>query len=167
VLRQNKANFSDFVEPFGAKVAFETGRTRVERQDLDPEDLSEERILNTSDRVLLALCNGPRFSEDFYSQSVWGVEITTVKNSISKLRGKGLVKDTGKVENRSREIELTEAGRKYVDEYLANETYSNLHHSHNPLRDCDHDEDSTGEVASEAYPDPMQKPLGQDEWADI
>jgi hypothetical protein len=118
VLRQNKANFSDLAEPFGAKVAFEAGRIRVEREELAAEDLSEERVLNTSDRVLLALYDGPQFPEDFYSQSVWGVEMPTVKNNISKLRKEGLVRDTGNKEGQRREIELTDAGRKYVEDYL-------------------------------------------------
>ncbi len=118
VLRQNKANFSDFAEPFGAKVTFEVGRICVQREELDAEDLSEERVLNTSDRVLLALHDGPRYPEDFYSPSVWGVEMPTVKNNISKLRKDGLVKDTGNKEGQSREIELTDAGRRYVQEYL-------------------------------------------------
>lgn len=139
VLRQNKANFSDFAEPFGVKVAFEAGSISMEREELKAEDLSEERVLNTSDRVLLALNDGPRFPEDFYSQSVWGVEMPTVKNNISKLRKDGLVRDTGNKEGQSREIELTEAGRQHLKDYLLRPRVK-LHHGPRPLGGREGDE---------------------------
>ncbi len=139
VLRQNKGNFSDLAEPFGVKVGFEAGKISIGREELGAEDLSEERVLNTSDRILLAVYDGPRYPEDFYSQSVWGVEMPTVKNNISKLRKDGLVRDTGNREGQSREIELTDAGRKYVQEYLKRARLK-LHHDHEPLREGEGDE---------------------------
>jgi DNA-binding transcriptional ArsR family regulator len=138
VLRQNKGNFSDLAEPFGVKLGFEAGKISVEREELGAEDLSEERVLNTSDRVLLALYDGPRYPEGFYSQSVWGVKMPTVENSISKLRKDGLVRDTGNREGQSREIEFTDAGRNYVQEYLKR-ARPKLHHGHEPLRECEDD----------------------------
>ena len=158
ILRQNKANFSDLAEPFGVKVVFEPGKIFVSREELDAADLSEERILNTSDRVLLALSDGPAFPNGFYSQSVWGVEFSTVKNNITKLRKDGLVQDTGEIEGQAREIELTEAGRKYVEDYLCHHATVKRHGVMPPIGDRDRDDafedngsGNTGREVSEGH----------------
>src|SRR5215212_5074618 len=160
ILRQNKANFSDLADPFGVKVDFEPGKILVSREELDAADLSEERILNTSDRILLALADGPAFPNDFYSQSVWGVEFATVRNTISQLRKDGLVQDSGKKEGQQREIELTEAGRKYVEDYLSRHAAKKRHGITPPIGDRDHD-DASEESGREASEGSNHRPSGR------
>src|SRR5829696_6496979 len=160
ILRQNKASFSDLAEPFGVKVVFEPGKILVSREELDAADLSEERILNTSDRVLLALSDGPAFPNGFYSQSVWGVEFATVKNNITKLRKDGLVQDTGEIEGQAREIELTEAGRKYVDDYLSHHAATKRHSITPPIGDRDRD-DASEESGREVSEGSSHRPSGR------
>jgi Bifunctional DNA primase/polymerase, N-terminal/AAA domain/Primase C terminal 1 (PriCT-1) len=83
-LRQNKVNVSDDAPPFGVRVDFDGGRVMVGLEELPTEDLTEEQTLNITDRVVLALADGPAFPEDFYSQATWGGEMPSVKNAIRR-----------------------------------------------------------------------------------
>jgi DNA-binding transcriptional ArsR family regulator len=116
-LRHNKANFVAQVDPFRVKLTFSEEMIVLQREELEAEDLSAERTLNVSDRVLLALLNGPVYPEDLVERV--NATIGTVRNTISALRRRGLAEDTGEKQGRSQQVRLTSVGKRHVAEYLS------------------------------------------------
>lgn len=119
VLRHNKANFGDYEKPFAVKAKFTESAVTLERESLAAAELSQERVLNTTDRILLALRDGSAYIRDFYSEPEWGVAIATVRNAANKLKNDGYVSETGAQEGKQRELALTGRGKEYVKDYLA------------------------------------------------
>jgi len=135
VLRQNKANFSALASPFRVKLTFSEEQLTMQREVLDEEELREERTLNSSDRILLALRDGPTYPEDLVEPT--GVKLGSVKNALTGLRRKGLIEDTWERRGQAREVRLTEAGEQRISDYL------DLHgqrHRHYPHRHDDGDD---------------------------
>src|SRR5215208_6668330 len=60
-LRQKKHNFGPLSEPFGVKLSFTEEAVSLEAVELDASELAEEATLNATDRVKLALGNGPAY----------------------------------------------------------------------------------------------------------
>jgi hypothetical protein len=116
VLRQNKANLGALASPFRVKLTFSEEQITMQREELDEEELREERTLNSSDRVLLALRDGPACPHDLVEPT--GVKLGSVKNALTGLRRKGLIEDTGEQRGQAREVRLTEAGEQRISAYL-------------------------------------------------
>ncbi len=107
-LRQTKHNFGPKAEPFGAKLTFTEERITVDAHTLDATELAEETVLNARDRVLLSLKAGPAYPADISEGCL--MPLGTVKNELTRLRKRGLVKYTGEVQGQAREVCLTEDG---------------------------------------------------------
>lgn len=116
VVRHNKANFSDLLDSFMVKLSFSEEMIVLERKELAEEELSRERTLNASDRILLALRRGPAFPEDLVAPT--GIVIGTVKNTLTNLRRRKLVEATGERQGKAQEIRLAAEGEHHVRDYL-------------------------------------------------
>ncbi len=91
-LRQKKHTFGAVADPFGAKITFGDS-VIVETEGLDDADLAEEGTLNATDRVKLALNDGPAFADEIAERTA--LAVGTVKNALTKLRRSGEVEATG------------------------------------------------------------------------
>jgi DNA-binding transcriptional ArsR family regulator len=116
VMRHNKANFSGLCQSFKVRITFSEERITLERAELADEELIEERTLNTQDRILLALVNGPSFPEDLAEPT--GVVLGTIQNALTALKKRGLVEATGERRSNAWEVRTTDEGKRYVHEYL-------------------------------------------------
>jgi DNA-binding transcriptional ArsR family regulator len=133
VTRQVKANFAGLAEPFAVKIAFSEEMITLEREDLGEEELREELTLNASDRILLALLDGPTYPEDLVEPT--GVTIGTVGNTLTALRKRGLVEPTGERRGKAQEVALTEKGKQHVRDFLERRSSSSR-----SLKDDDDDD---------------------------
>jgi hypothetical protein len=104
-LRQKKHNFGPLAEPFGVKLSFTEEAVSLEAVELDASELAEEATLNATDRVKLALENGPAYPWEIAETT--GLAIKTVKNVLTGLRKQGVVEPTGEVENRTEQVKLS------------------------------------------------------------
>jgi AAA domain len=104
-LRQKKHNFGPLAEPFGVKLSFAEQAVSLEAVELDASELAEEATLNATDRVKLALENGPAYPWEIAEHT--GLAVKTVKNVLTGLRKQGVVEPTGEVENRTEQVRLT------------------------------------------------------------
>jgi hypothetical protein len=104
-LRQKKHNFGPLAEPFGVKLSFTEEAVSLEAIELDASELAEEATLNATDRVKLALQNGPAYPWEIAEHT--GLAIKTVKNALTGLRKQQVVEPTGEVENRTEQVRLT------------------------------------------------------------
>ena len=126
VLRQNKANFGALASPFRVKLIFSQEQITMQREELGEEDLREERTLNSSDRVLLALRDGPTYPHDLVEAT--GAKLGSVKNALTGLRREGLIEDTGGQRGQAREVRLSDAGEQRISDYL--DLRGQRHHRH-------------------------------------
>jgi hypothetical protein len=104
-LRQKKHNFGPLAEPFGVKFSFTEEAVSMEAVELDASELAEEATLNATDRVKLALENGPAYPWEIAEST--GLAVKTVKNVLTGLRKQGVVEPTGEVENRTEQVRLS------------------------------------------------------------
>ncbi len=113
-LRHKKVNFGPLLEPFGARVEFvkdeddpdQVKQIRFDTRELDAGELAGERSLNAKDRVLMALADGPMYPDDIVVAT--GLELPTVKNTLTALRKIGAVRDTGNKDTKgSHEVSLS------------------------------------------------------------
>jgi hypothetical protein len=104
-LRQKKHNFGPLAEPFGVKLSFTEEAVSMETLELDASELAEEATLNATDRVKLALENGPAYPWEIAEHT--GLAIKTVKNVLTGLRKQEVVESTGEVENRTERVRLS------------------------------------------------------------
>lgn len=104
-LRQKKHNFGPLAEPFGATLTFAEDEVTLELVELGAAELAEEATLNATDRVKLALEQGPAYPWEVAQFT--GLAVKTVKNTLSGLRKQGLVEPTGETENRTEQVRLS------------------------------------------------------------
>jgi hypothetical protein len=104
-LRQKKHNFGPLAEPFGVKLSFTEQAVGLEAIELDASELAEEATLNATDRVKLALENGPAYPWEIAEHT--GLALKTVKNVLTGLRKQDVVESTGETENRTEQVRLT------------------------------------------------------------
>ena len=104
-LRQKKHNFGPLAEPFGVKLSFTEQAVSLEAVELDASELAEEATLNATDRVKLALENGPAYPWEIAEHT--GLAVKTVKNVLTGLRKQEVVEPTGEVENRTEQVRLS------------------------------------------------------------
>jgi hypothetical protein len=104
-LRQKKHNFGHLAEPFGVKLSFTEQAVSLEAIELDASELAEEATLNSTERVKLALENGPAYPWEIAEST--GLAVKTVKNVLTGLRKKSVVEPTGEVESRTEQVRLS------------------------------------------------------------
>jgi hypothetical protein len=92
-VRHKNVNFGPNLNPFGIQVTFGTNQVAVQERELDATELAEEGTLNATDRVLMALKAGPMYPADIADAT--GLELGTVKNSLTTLRKRKDVENTG------------------------------------------------------------------------
>jgi hypothetical protein len=103
-LRQKKHNFGPLAQPFGVKLFFSEEAVSLEAIELDASELAEEATLNATDRVKLALENGPAYPWEIAEHT--GLAVKTVKNVLTGLRKQEVVEPTGEIENRTELVRL-------------------------------------------------------------
>src|SRR5215212_6868507 len=99
-LRQKKHNFGPLVEPFGVKLSFSEDTVHLEAVEL-----AEEQSLNSTQRVKLALEDGPAYPQEISDTT--GLALKTVKNVLTPLRKQGIVKPTGEKEMGTEQVQLS------------------------------------------------------------
>lgn len=104
-LRHKKHNFGPLAEPFGATLTFAEDEVALEPVELEAAELAEEATLNATDRVKLALEQGPAYPWEIAEFT--GLAVKTVKNTLTGLRKQGLVESTGEAENRTEQVQLS------------------------------------------------------------
>jgi hypothetical protein len=107
-IRQTKHNFGPKAEPFGVRLTFSKEEITVGEHSLDATELAQEHTLNSGDRVMLVLKDGPAYPADIAEKS--DIPLGTVKNELTRLRKRGLVEDTGESRGQARQVCLTEDG---------------------------------------------------------
>jgi hypothetical protein len=104
-LRHKKHNFGPLTEPFGATLTFAEDEVTLEPVELEAAELAEEATLNATDRVKLALEQGPAYPWEIAEFT--GLAVKTVKNALTGLRKQQLVEPTGEVEGRTEQVKLS------------------------------------------------------------
>ena len=104
-IRQKKHNFGPLAEPFGLKLAFSEDSVALDAVELDAVELAQEATLNASDRVKLALEDGPAYPWEIAEAT--GLAVKTVKNTLTGLRKQEVVESTGETESRTEQIRLS------------------------------------------------------------
>jgi hypothetical protein len=92
-VRHKKVNFGPKLNPFGIQVIFDTSKVAVQERELDATELAGEGTLNSKDRVLMALADGPMYPADIADAT--RLELGTVKNSLTTLRKRKDIENTG------------------------------------------------------------------------
>jgi DNA polymerase I-like protein with 3'-5' exonuclease and polymerase domains len=103
-IRHKKTNFGPLLDPFGATVEFEHEKITVERTELTQAELAEEATVSIRKRILIALEDGPAFTDALAERL--NAEHKTVSNRVSDLVKSEKVEYTGREENRFREVRL-------------------------------------------------------------
>lgn len=103
-LRQKKHNFGPLSEPFGVKLTFSEESVSLEAVELQAAELAEEGTLTASERVKLALADGPAYPWEI--SDFTGVPLKTVKNALTGLRRQAVVEPTGETEGRTERVRL-------------------------------------------------------------
>jgi hypothetical protein len=101
-LRQKKHNFGPLAEPLAVKLSFSEEAVGLKAVELGASELAEEATLNATDRVKLALENGPAYPWEISEHT--GLAVKTVKNALTGLRKREVVEPTGEVENRTEQV---------------------------------------------------------------
>ena len=104
-LRHKKHNFGPLAEPFAVKLSFTEETVGLEAVELDASELAEEATLNSTDRVKLALKDGPAYPWEIAEHT--GLALKTVKNALTGLRKQEVVESTGETENRTERVRLS------------------------------------------------------------
>jgi hypothetical protein len=104
-LRQKKHNFGPLAEPFGVKLAFSEDAVSLKAIELGAAELAEEQTLNSTERVKLALEDGPAYPWEIAEAT--GLVLKTVRNALTGLRKQGTVEPTGELENRTERVRLS------------------------------------------------------------
>jgi DNA-binding transcriptional ArsR family regulator len=115
VLRQKKHNFGPLATPFGTKLEFGEEQVTLHAKELDAAELAEEGTLNAADRIKLALEDGPAYPEELAEYT--GINIKTVRNTLSTLRGAGEVEGTGEREGRSEQVRLIPKSQSFIKDW--------------------------------------------------
>jgi hypothetical protein len=103
-LRQKKHNFGPLAEPFGVLLSFSEEAVSLETIELKASELAEETTLTATERIKLALEDGPAYPWEVAEAT--GVPLKTVKNTLTGLRRQGVVEPTGEAEGRAEQVRL-------------------------------------------------------------
>jgi DNA polymerase-1 len=138
-LRHNKANFTDYVEPFDVTVRFMGHALTLEAETMDVADLAQEGQLPAWKRALLILYkeNDPMVRHNI--AAAVGVSHGTVGNALTNLRKREFIRDCGRGPDGTNPVEITPKGTEFVEEFLSAYT-DDIITSHPPYRDRDDDD---------------------------
>jgi len=103
-LRPKKANFGALADPFDVSLSFSDEMIVASRRDLTPSDRAQETTLNSKDRVLAALEDGPAYPDELVETTA--LTRSTVKNAITALKKAGQVEITGEVQGQMERVRL-------------------------------------------------------------
>lgn len=102
--RQKKTNFGSLARPFCIKLGFTEEAVTLDSTELDSYELAEEGTLNATDRVKLALGDGPAYPWEIADATE--LQVKTVKNALTGLRKQGIVEATGEQSGRTEQVRL-------------------------------------------------------------
>lgn len=113
-LRQKKHNFGPLAKPFGVKVSFSEEAVGFQAVELGAAELAQEATLTATERVKLALANGPAYPWE--AAEMIEVPLKTVKNALTGLRKQGVVEATGEKDGRADQVRLiVPTSQPYID----------------------------------------------------
>ena len=118
-LRHNKANFTEYVDPFEVEVKFSEESITLTALKMSEGDLVEEEQLTSWKRALIFLYNDdePKTRDDI--RTALNIADGTSSNVIARLRKDGYASFTGdKSGNEQREVVITQSGKDYVEMFL-------------------------------------------------
>src|SRR5215217_8322553 len=118
-LRHNKANFTEYVDPFEVEVKFSEESITLTALKMSEGDLVEEEQLTSWKRALIFLYNDdePKTRGDI--RTTLNIADGTSSNVIARLRKDGYASFTGdKSGNEQREVVITQSGKDYVEMFL-------------------------------------------------
>lgn len=120
VLRHNKANFTNYVDPFEVEVTFSDEKIELTPQKMSEADLMQEQQLPAWKRGLIHIYDDrtPKGKDDM--AEVLGVTPGTASNVLSELRKEGYAEYHGEASgNQPRQVVITKTGIDYVETFLA------------------------------------------------
>jgi DNA-binding transcriptional ArsR family regulator len=103
-LRHKKTNFGVLCEPFDVTLQFSEKAITATVRDLTPADRAQETTLNSKDRVIAALEDGPAYPDELVEST--GLARSTVKNTVNALKRAGVVEITGEVRGQMEQVQL-------------------------------------------------------------
>jgi DNA polymerase I-like protein with 3'-5' exonuclease and polymerase domains len=103
-IRHKKTNFGPLQDPFGAEVTFEHEQITVQSTELTQAEMAEEATINISKRILIALEDGPEFTDELAENL--NAQHKTVSNRVSDLVKAGKVQTTGVTRDRYQQVAL-------------------------------------------------------------
>ena len=103
-LRHKKTNFGALCDPFDVALTFSDEEISASVRELTHADRAQETTLNSRDRVVAALEDGPAYPDDLVEAT--GLTRGTVKNAITALKKAGRVEVTGEVQGQMEQVRL-------------------------------------------------------------
>jgi hypothetical protein len=103
-LRHKKTNFGTLCDPFDVVLSFSDEKITATVRDLTPADRAQETTLNSKDRVLAALEDGPAYPDELAETT--GLTRGTIKNAITTLKKAGRVEVTGEMQGQMEQVQL-------------------------------------------------------------
>ncbi len=103
-LRHKKTNFGVLLEPFDVSLSFSDEMIVTTTRDLTPSDLAQEQTLNSKERVLAVLQDGPAYPDEIAEAT--GLALGTAKNAITTLKKAARVELTGERQGRMEQVQL-------------------------------------------------------------
>lgn len=103
-LRHKKTNFGALCDPFDVALTFSDEKITASVRELASADRAQEATLNSKDRVVAALEDGPAYPDDLVEAT--GLARGTVKNAITTLKKAEQVETTGEVRGQMERVRL-------------------------------------------------------------
>ncbi len=104
-LRHKKTNFGALCDPFDVALSFSDEKITASIRELAPTERAQETTLNSKDRVVAALEDGPAFPDELVE--ITGLTRGTVKNAVTALKRAGMVETTGEAQGRMEQVRLS------------------------------------------------------------
>jgi hypothetical protein len=112
-LRHKKANFGVLVDPFDVALSFSDEMIVATTRELTTSERAQEATLNSKERVLAALGDGPAYSDEIAEAT--GLSAGTVKNAITELKKAGRATVTGEVRGRLEQVQISSSSSRIKD----------------------------------------------------
>jgi DNA-binding transcriptional ArsR family regulator len=101
-LRHKKTNFGALVDPFDVALQFSDEKITASVLTLTPADRAQETTLNSRERVIAALEDGPAYPDEIAETT--GLPRSTVKNAVTALKKAGRVETTGELRDQKERV---------------------------------------------------------------
>jgi len=124
-LRHNKANFTEYVDPFEVEVAFTDEAIKLTAVRMADESLVQEQQVPAWKRALLTLYKEDDSMDRTELSGSLGVSYGTMGNVLTRLRTSGYVRDSEKAAGvgTRRPVEITNSGQEFVEKFLDDYRY--------------------------------------------